>query len=359
MSPLILRSRVLREYPLARAVREGYLSSVSPLVSEPDYIRVAYGEPHAARGRKMLAAHPELRTLAGPDSTTAVWTVGLVAAQGCLALLVGDRSWMVWLPCAYVIGATIDHALWALIHDCTHNLVFRSRTANRLIAIVANLPLVVPGAISFAKYHLLHHRHMGDLELDAGVPGPTEARVVGRSGAAKAMWVACTFLVQGVIRPRRMTRIKFLDGWTLINVVFQVACMALLVVWGGVGPFKYLIASAVFAIGLHPLGARWIQEHFALVPGQETYSYYGPLNKVSFNVGYHNEHHDVVTIPWSRLPQVRRIAPEFYEGMHAYTSWTALLVRFVRDRNITLFNYIVRPSRGERDARPAGTTSNV
>ena len=34
------------------------------MVSDPDYIRVSYGEPHAARGRQMLAAHPELRSLA-------------------------------------------------------------------------------------------------------------------------------------------------------------------------------------------------------------------------------------------------------------------------------------------------------
>ena len=75
----------------------------------------------------------------------------------------------------------------------------------------------------------------------------------------------------------------------------------------------------------------------------------GPLNKVSFNVGYHNEHHDIVTIPWSRLPRVRHMAPEFYEGLHSYSSWTSLLVQFVRDRNITLFNAIVRPG------RPSGT----
>jgi sphingolipid delta-4 desaturase len=251
----------------------------------------------------------------------------------------------VWLPCAYVIGATIDHALWALIHDCTHNLVFRSRTANRIVAILANVPLVVPGAISFAKYHLLHHRNMGDLELDAGIPGPTESRVVGRSGVAKAAWVAGTILVQGIVRPRRLTRVRLLDGWTVVNIIVQVAIMTLLAVWAGGAPFKYLVTSTVFAIGLHPLGARWIQEHFALVPGQETYSYYGPLNKLSFNVGYHTEHHDLVTIPWSRLPQVRRIAPEFYDGLHAYNSWTALLARFVRDPDITLFNAIVRPTK--------------
>ena len=316
-----------------------------------DYIRVNYSEPHALRGRQMLASHPELRALFGPSAASAAWIVLLVVAQCGLALLVGPRSWMLWLPCAYLFGATIDHALWALIHDCCHNLVFRSRTANRLIAIVANVPLVVPGAISFSKYHLLHHRHMGDLEFDAGIPSPTEARVIGRSATAKALWVASMILVQGVVRPRHLRRIRLLDAWTVINIVAQVAMMALLAVWAGAAPFKYLVASTVFAIGLHPLGARWIQEHFALVPGQETYSYYGPLNKVSFNVGYHNEHHDLVTIPWSRLPEIRRIAPEFYNGLHSYTSWTSLLVRFVRDRNITLFNYIVRPGRGEREAQ--------
>jgi sphingolipid 4-desaturase/C4-monooxygenase len=311
----------------------------------PDYTRVTYDEPHAARGRRMLAAHPELRGLAGPQPWSAVWTVGLVVLQCALALTIGRRGWMLWVPTAYLVGATIDHALWALIHECSHNLVFRSRTANRLVAIAANLPLVFPGAISFCKYHLLHHRHMGDLELDAGVPGPTESRVIGRSGVAKALWVGGTVIVQGIVRPRRLTRVTLLDGWTIVNAVVQVSCMILLIATTGGAPFRYLLVSSIFAIGLHPLGARWIQEHFELAPGQETYSYYGPLNKVSFNVGFHNEHHDIVTIPWSRLPQVRRLAPEFYEGLHSYSSWTALLLTFLRSPNITLFNYVVRPSR--------------
>lgn len=319
--------------------------STLPDVASLDYVHVTYGEPHASRARQMLAAHPELRALAGPFPASAAWTLGLVFAQTGLALLVGSRSWFLWLPCAYVVGATIDHALWALIHDCSHNLVFRSRTANRVVAILANLPLVVPGAISFAKYHLLHHRNMGDLELDAGIPGPTESKVVGRSRVAKMAWVAATIVIQGIVRPKRLTRVRLLDTWTVVNIVVQIGFMALFIVSAGGGPFKYLVASTVFAIGLHPLGARWIQEHFALAPGQETYSYYGPLNRVSFNVGYHNEHHDLVTIPWCRLPHVRRIAPEFYEGLHSYTSWTALLARFVRDPEITLFNCIVRPTR--------------
>ena len=299
----------------------------------------------------MLAAHPELRELAGPTPSTALWILTLVVAQLSLAVLVGSRSWMIWVPAAYLMGATIDHALWALIHDTCHNLVFRWRTGNRWAAILANLPLVVPGAISFGKYHLLHHRHMGDLEFDAGIPGPTEAKIIGRSGLLKAIWIAGTIFVQGIVRPSRMKKITLLDGWTIVNAAIQIAAMALLVSLAGWAPLKYLLFSTVFAIGLHPLGARWVQEHFALAPDQETYSYYGPLNRVSFNVGYHNEHHDIVNVAWSKLPQIRRAAPEFYDGLQSYSSWTTLLVRFVRDSNITLYNAIVRPSRpGNHDA---------
>jgi sphingolipid delta-4 desaturase len=315
-----------------------------------DYIHVTHAEPHAQRARQMLAAHPELRELAGPAPSTALWVLLLVAAQLGLAVLVGDRPWFIWIPVAYLIGATIDHALWALIHDTCHNLVFRWRNGNRWVAILANLPLVVPGAISFGKYHLLHHRHMGDIEFDAGMPGPTEARVIGRSGLAKAAWMTGMIVVQGIVRPSRMNKITLLDGWTIVNAAIQVAAMALVVYAAGWAPLKYLTFATVFAIGLHPLGARWIQEHFALAPDQETYSYYGPLNKVSFNVGYHNEHHDIVNVPWSRLPEIRRVAPEFYDSLQSYSSWSTLLVRFIRDRNITLYNAIVRPGRGTSDA---------
>jgi len=316
-------------------------------VAALDYIHVTHPEPHAQRARQMLAAHPELRELSGPQPATALWVLLLVVAQLGLAVLVGNRSWMIWVPVAYIVGATIDHALWALIHDTCHNLVFRWRTGNRWVAILANLPIVVPGAISFGKYHLLHHRHMGDIDFDAGMPGPTEARVIGRSGLKKATWLAGTIVVQGIVRPSRMRKITLLDGWTIVNAIIQVGAMAALVYFAGWAPLKYLLFSTVFAIGLHPLGARWIQEHFALAPGQETYSYYGPLNKVSFNVGYHNEHHDIVNVPWSKLPQVRRIAPEFYDGLQSYSSWSSLLVRFIRDSNITLYNAIVRPGRGD------------
>jgi sphingolipid delta-4 desaturase len=311
------------------------------------FIHTTTPQPHLSRTRLMLAAHPELREFAAPEPSTAMWTVALVVVQCALALTVSRLPWWVWLPCAYLVGATIDHALWAIIHECCHNLVYRSRVANRLVAILANIPLVVPGAMSFFKYHLLHHVHLGEMDLDTGVPGPLEGRIIGRSRVMKTLWIAGYLLVSGFVRPARL-KITILDRWTAFNVALQIALMVGLVWLTGYGPLAYLGVSTVFAIGLHPLGGRWIQEHFALAPGQETYSYYGPLNKVCFNLGYHNEHHDLVTVPWTRLPDVRRVAPEFYRDQKSYDSWSALLVHFLRNRDLTLFSYIVRPDSRQR-----------
>ena len=69
------------------------------------------------------------------------------------------------------------------------------------------------------------------------------------------------------------------------------------------------------SVGLHPLGARWIQEHYLVFEGQETSSYYGPLNVVALNVGHHNEHHDFPSVPWNRLPAIRRSAPEVLRAL--------------------------------------------
>jgi sphingolipid delta-4 desaturase len=80
---------------------------------------------------------------------------------------------------------------------------------------------------------------------------------------------------------------------------------------------------------------------------QETYSYYGPLNAVAFNVGYHKEHHDFPSIPWNRLPQLKKSAPTYYDTLFSHQSWTKLFFRFLLDKNISLYSRITRNERGK------------
>jgi sphingolipid delta-4 desaturase len=309
-----------------------------------DFIKSMEDEPHPARSRALLKAHPELRQLMGRNPYTALIALTLFAGQSALAFWIGSLGisyWWAALILAYCVGAFANHANYVIIHDATHNLVFSSRTANRLIAIIADLCNVFPAAIGFRTYHLKHHAHQGDYESDADLPSHWEAKLIGNKWYGKAAWLLF-FPFFEILRPARLRSIKMWNGWLVVNVacviVYDIAVFYLFG-WNGL---LYLTLSFFFSVGLHPLGGRWVQEHHTNDLAQETFSYYGPLNRVSLNVGYHNEHHDLPSVPWNRLPQVRAIAPEFYDNLKFHTSWTRLVLEFIFDERYSLYSRVER-----------------
>jgi sphingolipid delta-4 desaturase len=318
------------------------------------YDVVDYPEPHLERTRKLLSAHPEVRALFGHQRSTALFVFGVVALQVAVAVALAHAhvAWWAVLVAAWCFGAFADHALWTLIHECTHNLVFKRPRNNALLQIFANLPIVFPAAISFRKFHLLHHRFQGDPELDADLASPFEAKLIGNSVFGKAFW-ELTFFAWQAARVPRLKRVQMFDGWYALNLATQIAFVAALWWFGGFLAVLYVLMSSIFSIGLHPLGARWIQEHFLTSEGQETWSYYGPLNTLAFNVGYHNEHHDLMMVPWSRLPKLKAIAPEFYDSLVSHRSWTKLWLRFLFDPKLSLYSRRIRKT--AELARPADT----
>ncbi len=300
--------------------------------------------PHPARTRRILRRHPELSKLAGHAPVTGLWMLGYGMLQLGLAAWLGDGPWWLVLLAAYSVGAVLALGIWVLVHETFHDLVMRRRAGNQLAGILAALPLTVPSVPIVRTCHVMHHRHQGDARLDGDIPSGWEARLVDNSPLRKAVWLGMGALVQSS-RILRMKGIRLFDRWFVLAFVLQMTFNCL-VVWGlGWPALAYLLLSNIFSLGLHPLGARWIQEHFILHPEQETYSYYGPMNRLCFNAGFHNEHHDLVRVPWMRLPQIRQAAPELYADLHSYRSWTALLFRFLFDRNLTLECRAIRDGR--------------
>jgi len=309
-----------------------------------DYLRVHYPEPHRARTGRLLKAHPELTNLIYPTPTTMLWVLALSALQ--LSIAVAAPTQPVWLilVVSYVVGAAANHALFVLNHDATHNLVFKKTSHNKWAGIVCNLALFWPGAaLYFRHYHLQHHRYQGELGFDGDLPGPLESKIFGRTWWDKALWLGSFWFVQGIVRPFRMKKIATFDRWILINNLVQAAFLIGLYFAFGFWAPAYLWLSTSWAIGLHPLGGRWIQEHFVFHPNQETYSYYGPASRLIFHVGHHNEHHDLMGVAWSNLPKVRKTAPEFYDTLHYHTNYTKLMLRFIFDKNMNLYSRVVRP----------------
>ena len=74
------------------------------------------------------------------------------------------------------------------------------------------------------------------------------------------------------------------------------------------------------------------------------------LNVLAYNVGYHNEHHDFPSVPWTRLPALRKMAPEFYDVLPHHTSWPMVTLQFILGEDSGLFARIKRLGKGHSNS---------
>jgi sphingolipid 4-desaturase/C4-monooxygenase len=315
---------------------------------ELDYIKIESPNVHVQRAREMLQKYPEIRNLYGNHYPSALIVIAIVSLQFLAAYWLRESSFFLIIFFAYVFGAFCNHALYVFMHEATHNSILKSRTGNKVMGIICDFPLVLPGALAFRKYHIIHHRHLNEHEMDPDMVGHEEGKSVGHSPVKKLLWIFFFSLSQA-LRPLRLKKVKMWNAWIVVNLVVQVSVMLATFYFFGAKSIIYLLLSTFFALGLHPLGGRWIQEHYIVgKTNQETYSYYGPLNKVIFNVGYHNEHHDFFNIPWTLLPKLKSIAPEYYDSLDSYKSYSQLLFDFIFKKEYSAFSRLERVRSGAK-----------
>ncbi|KAM3511316.1 hypothetical protein MY11210_005053 [Beauveria gryllotalpidicola] len=315
-------------------------------------------EPHRTRRLEIIKKHPEVTKLCGPEPLTKYLVIAVVGLQVALAVyLQSTPFWSIkFWAIAYVIGATANQNLFLAIHEISHNLAFKNPMANRLLAIVANLPIGIPYSASFRPYHLTHHKSLGVDGLDTDLPTALEAFFLD-SIFGKAFF--CTFQIFFyAIRPMTVYRVP-LTRIHALNIAVQVAFDAVLIHYTSPKALLYLLLSSFLAGSLHPVAGHFIAEHYVYetvtptqrdpankIPVPETFSYYGPLNWLTYNVGLHNEHHDFPAIPWTRLHKVNRIASEFYDDLPRHESWVYAIWRFIWDDSVGMNCRVKRQNGG-------------
>jgi len=297
----------------------------------------------------ILEAHPEIKNLFGPEILTFPITVGIVLLQFSMAYFLRDAHWGLVLLLSYIIGGTANHSLQMAGHELSHNLCFTTIIYNKFLAVFANFPTGVPSAISFQKYHMEHHQYQGVDGVDTDVPTMWEVRTFNNA-LKKMLWVFLQPFAYG-IRPL-VVKPKQPGGWETTNLVVQMAVNVAVIHFWGVRSFIYMLAGTFLGMGLHPAAGHFIAEHYEFVPGFETYSYYGPINWVNFNVGYHYEHHDFPKIAWSNLRKVRKIAPEFYDRLPFHTSYLKVFYDYI-------FNPRISPASRVKRAKPQSMADKV
>lgn len=287
-------------------------------------------EPHATRRKLILAKYPEITKLFGPEPRTFWIVAAIFLSQTLIAYWMRDASWGILLLVAYAYGGTVNHSLQLAVHELSHNLCWENQLANKWTAFFANLVTGFPSSITFQRYHMEHHTFQGVDGVDTDVPTEFEIKFFDCTWK-KVVWL---FLqpVFYALRPM-MVKPKSPSKWEGVNWITQMTFNVAVIYFWGWKSFAYLIAGTLLGLGLHPTAGHFVAEHYELNPGQETYSYYGSCNRVNFNVGYHNEHHDFPKIAWSNLPKVRKIAPEFYsdDKLMCYNSYLWVMWKYITD----------------------------
>ncbi|KAF9404776.1 Sphingolipid delta(4)-desaturase DES1 [Podila epigama] len=288
-------------------------------------------EPHLKRKLTILKKYPEIEKLYGHDSRTALVTILAASAQVSLAYMFG-RVWTEtlcgYIACTYVVGGSITALYGVLIHEASHNHAAPTVFLNKMVGLIANIGIPVPIYASFRRYHLEHHTFQGVTGMDPDLPLEWEKKLIRGNAFLKLLWLFI-FPVMYVVRGASMKRAP--TTWEIYNVIFTLVSDMLIVRFCNLRGLLYLFLSLWFGYGLHPGAAHFIQEHYTFDDGQETYSYYGILNKPFMNIGFHNEHHDFTKVAWSRLPAVRAMAPEYYDSLAYHTSWLMVHWKFITE----------------------------
>lgn len=317
---------------------------------------------HRDRARAMLKDHPEIKDLAGNTPSTAIWCLFFAGLQVALAAFLSTQPIWLLILVAYVVGSWININLFMLGHECNHSLVFKNATLNRWLYSLTTLPMFLPGHHTWWLEHPVHHSDLGAKKdfikrrrtaflitkywpplLVPFVPLMLIFQVLR---TVLGLTTYLLGLLVGKVRPGQLTltilgdehlvsgyRKGQIAAWAVVYATLSIALGVTLGYFFGWKALLYLFASQAFLGGfLHPLmlGMILSNSHFH---GHDEYqpssSYYGWLNKLTFNFGLHTEHHDLQSIPWSRLPAIRKAAPEQYDNLLQTKSYIALALQFV------------------------------
>ena len=181
--------------------------------------------------------------------------------------------------------------------------------------------IIVLEPISPQRYHIEHHKQMGEDGIDTDLPTRLELLCLQNVAGKAFFWYVhaeiphdshshhfsfSTFQILFYALRPGFVRSQTPTMWHAANIAIQLLFDYAFVSAFGFKALVYFIMSSFFAGSLHPCAGHFIAEHYVWDGlNQETYSYYGPLNILAYNVSFilHTDHESFTdaTYPLGRL----------------------------------------------------------
>lgn len=291
-------------------------------------------ENHIERSKRLIIKYPQIKEISSVCIFLKYQIIFLFGLSIFFSYLSSFLDNIQYILFTWLIGGTLLNSITLGMHEVSHNHAFKSFLHNRILSLICDLSIGLPVSESFRRYHHLHHYEFNKVGLDTDLPSNIE-RIIFKGKLGKFIWV----ILQGffysirpnIIKPLEITKIQLLSY--ILNIIrfiilYQINIKAAL----------FSIIAILIGTGLHPFASHFIAEHFYNENKYETASYYGWMNIITFNVGYHVEHHDFPHIPGSKLPLLHKITNEYKNNIPIIKSWVLYLIKFIMDDNISLDN---------------------
>jgi sphingolipid delta-4 desaturase len=291
-------------------------------------------ENHIERSKRLMIKYPQIKEISSVCIFLKYQIIFLFGLSIFFSYLSSFLDNIQYILFTWLIGGTLLNSITLGMHEVSHNHAFKSFLHNRILSLICDLSIGLPVSESFRRYHHLHHYEFNKVGLDTDLPSNIE-RIIFKGKLGKFIWI----ILQGffysirpnIIKPLEITKIQFTSY--ILNIIrfiilYQINIKAAL----------FSIIAILIGTGLHPFASHFIAEHFYNENKYETASYYGWMNILTFNVGYHVEHHDFPHIPGSKLPLLHKITNEYKDNIPIIKSWILYLIKFIMDDNISLDN---------------------
>lgn len=215
------------------------------------------------------------------------------------------------------IGLTVT-AMWhfnTTMHYHIHRKIFVSKKANEWLEAISTIPML----ISYEEYktvHLIHHKWVNDPIIDGKINDPTSTYRNGKNGkeegALSYIFWGCIRYFNGMNGPDLNQPVIFKDISKLKrehNVKLAVLAALTLIDWKFIPLYIFLIYlswafNSALTYSEHHNAVDWTDNK------RDSCSCYGTLyNFLTFNSGYHQEHHYRPGARWDELPKLRSQLP--------------------------------------------------
>lgn len=258
------------------------------------------------------------------DTYLIIFTLVMLAVPVALAFSSLSITWLVLISAVHSFVMVVHQN--SSLHHHTHWATFNNKTHNSIYECVLSAASGVPSQV-WRIGHLIHHKYVNDVPDHTGhTKDPTSVYFGGKNGEVLNFWkysfisgasAASYYLYKipyYVLTLNQEKNIKreywsfriFIAVIALIN--FQYSVILLL---------AYLLSYAINQANSY--GEHWGYLHLSGDTTRDSYSNYGKwFNLLTFNAGYHQEHHHRPGTHWTKLPEVTPYLPNDRKVLHKH-----------------------------------------